>query len=80
MIYLHGNSSSRMEALTIVECLLPMNIAVCGIDLSGITIIFYYTGSGHSEGEYISLGYYESMDVQSLYDYLKENKVGLSYD
>lgn len=69
-----------MEALTIVECLLPMNIAVCGIDLSGKYTILYYIGSGHSEGEYISLGYYESMDVQTLYDYLKENKVGLSHD
>lgn len=39
MIYLHGNSSSRVEALTIVEYLLPNNIAVCGIDLSGILFI-----------------------------------------
>jgi len=41
MIYLHGNSSSRVEALTIVEYLLPNNIAVCGIDLSG-NILNYY--------------------------------------
>jgi hypothetical protein len=38
MIYLHGNSSSRMESFTIIEYLLPYNIAVCGIDLSGIEI------------------------------------------
>ncbi|CAD8206172.1 unnamed protein product [Paramecium pentaurelia] len=65
MIYLHGNSSSRVESLTILEYLIPYNIAVCGIDLSG---------SGHSEGVYISLGYYESQDVQSLIDYLRDHK------
>lgn len=73
MIYLHGNSSSRLESLTIVEYLIPMNISVCGIDLSGISSIVL--GSGHSEGEFISLGYYESQDVQALYEYLKEHKV-----
>ncbi|CAD8154764.1 unnamed protein product [Paramecium octaurelia] len=36
MIYLHGNSSSRIEAFTIIEYLIPANISVCGIDLSGI--------------------------------------------
>ncbi|CAD8204492.1 unnamed protein product [Paramecium pentaurelia] len=65
MIYLHGNSSSRVEALTIVEYLLPNNIAVCGIDLSG---------SGQSQGEYISLGYYESRDANDLYEYLRLKK------
>ncbi|CAK92352.1 unnamed protein product (macronuclear) [Paramecium tetraurelia] len=65
MIYLHGNSSSRVEALTIVEYLLPNNIAVCGIDLSG---------SGQSQGEYISLGYYESKDVNDLYEHLRQKK------
>ncbi|CAD8124202.1 unnamed protein product [Paramecium sonneborni] len=65
MIYLHGNSSSRVESLTILEYLLPQNIAVCGIDLSG---------SGQSQGEYISLGFYESKDVNDLYNYLRSNK------
>ncbi|CAD8091614.1 unnamed protein product [Paramecium sonneborni] len=65
IIYLHGNSSSRIESFTIIEYLIPANISVCGIDLSG---------SGLSEGEYISLGYYESKDVICLYDYLRENK------
>ncbi|CAK80523.1 unnamed protein product (macronuclear) [Paramecium tetraurelia] len=65
MIYLHGNSSSRIESFTIIEYLIPANISVCGIDLSG---------SGLSEGEYISLGFHESKDVICLYDYLRENK------
>ncbi|CAD8055938.1 unnamed protein product [Paramecium primaurelia] len=65
MIYLHGNSSSRIESFTIIEYLIPANISVCGIDLSG---------SGLSEGEYISLGFHESNDVICLYDYLRENK------
>ena len=37
MIYLHGNSSSRIESFTIIEYLIPVNISVCGIDLSGIS-------------------------------------------
>lgn len=79
MIYLHGNSSSRVEALTILEYLIPYNIAVCGIDLSGKPSLIY-PGSGHSEGVYISLGYYESQDVQSLIDYLRDHKVRCNFN
>lgn len=35
-------------------------------------------GSGLSEGEYISLGYYESIDVQCLFEYLRDNRVIIS--
>ena len=71
---MHGNSSSRIESFTIIEYLIPADISVCGIDLSGIFNLSI-GGSGLSEGEYISLGYYESRDVICLYDYLRENKV-----
>ena len=67
VIYLHGNSSSRLEALGQIKHLLPLNITVFAFDFSGC---------GKSEGQYISLGYYESDDVESVVNYLlKTNKV-----
>jgi len=47
---LHGNSSSRLEALQFIKVLIPNGISVISFDFSG---------SGMSEGEYVSLGYYE---------------------
>ena len=62
VIYLHGNSSSRLEGLNTLNILLPHNINLFIVDLPG---------SGHSEGEYISLGYYESYDVGVIVDFLQ---------
>ncbi|CAK77988.1 unnamed protein product (macronuclear) [Paramecium tetraurelia] len=53
IIYLHGNSGCRIESHSIIDYVIPSYISVCGIDLSG---------SGQSQGEYISLGYWESQD------------------
>ena len=64
VIYLHGNSSSRVEALSCVPILLPINITVFAIDLSG---------SGHSDGDYISLGYWEREDLKCVIDYLRQS-------
>ena len=67
VIYLHGNSSSRCEAVAEIKYLLPLNITVFAFDFSGC---------GKSQGEYISLGYYESDDVECIIEYLrKTNKV-----
>lgn len=67
VIYLHGNSSSKAEAYPEANILLPMNICLFAFDFSGC---------GRSEGEYISLGYYEKMDVECIVEYLrKSNKV-----
>ena len=33
--------------------------------------VFDFSGSGMSEGEYISLGYHELNDVESVISYLK---------
>ena len=62
VIYLHGNSSSRTEALPILPSILPQNITVFALD---------FAGSGKSEGEYISLGWYERDDLQSAIFYLR---------
>lgn len=62
VVYLHGNSSSRLSALQYLEHLLP-EVNVFTVDMSG---------SGRSEGEYISLGYHEKEDVRSVVRYLRE--------
>ena len=63
LIYLPGNSSSRCEALPLLQYLLPLNICVLAFDFSG---------SGRSEGEYISLGFYEKDDVKCVVDHVKK--------
>jgi len=67
VIYLHGNSSSRCEAYAEVRYLLPRNICLFSFD---------FCGCGKSEGDYISLGYYEKEDVHTVINYLRfSNKV-----
>ena len=63
VIYLHGNSSCRTESLMAVNLLLPQNVTVFAFD---------FAGSGQSEGEYISLGWYEREDVLTVTNHLRE--------
>ena len=63
VIYLHGNSSSRMEGKKMALYLLNK-----GIDL----FVFDFPGSGKSEGEYISLGYHEKEDVRLIVDFVEK--------
>lgn len=65
VIYMHGNSSARVEALESVTVLLPANITV---------FCFDFAGCGHSEGEYISLGWYEREDLQIIVEYLRKER------
>jgi len=55
VIYLHGNSSGRPEALPIVDLMIPLGLSV---------VTFDFAGCGMSEGEYISLGWYERDDLE----------------
>ena len=72
VVYLHGNASSRLEGLRTLRILLPHNINLFIVDLPGC---------GLSEGEYISLGYYESNDLGIIIDFLENlpgvGKIGL---
>ncbi|KAL4430501.1 hypothetical protein ABPG74_005426 [Tetrahymena malaccensis] len=72
VVYLHCNSGSRLEGQLYVDYLINKGISVC---------IFDFAGSGQSEGEYISLGYYELGDVEIVVNYLKQNwqisKIGI---
>ena len=67
VIYLHGNSSSRCEVIPNLKYLLPLNITVFAFD---------FAACGRSEGEYISLGWYEILDVKCVINFLRNsNKV-----
>ena len=63
VIYLHGNSSSRIEGKKMAKHLLKKNI-----DL----FVFDFPGCGKSEGEFISLGYHEKEDVRVVIDFVKK--------
>ncbi|KAF0975618.1 hypothetical protein FDP41_005612 [Naegleria fowleri] len=65
VIYCHGNCGSRCDALDAVSILLPYNITVFAFD---------FTGSGLSEGDYVSLGNYEKQDVGTIVEYLWSTK------
>ena len=72
VIYLHGNSSSRKEGLNMMTILLKNNINL---------FVFDFSGSGISEGKYISLGYHEKEDLNVVMDFVCKlpgvGKIGL---
>lgn len=61
VIYLHGNSSSRIEGFNIRKYILNLDINL---------FIFDFPGCGKSEGEYISLGFHEQKDLRIVIDFL----------
>jgi len=64
IVYLHGNASARVEAAPSLSFLLGQVgvFGVVGVD---------FTGSGKSDGEYVSLGYYERVDLDCLIQHLQ---------
>ncbi|EKX47348.1 hypothetical protein GUITHDRAFT_106795 [Guillardia theta CCMP2712] len=64
VIYCHGNCGSRVDASDCLDLLLPQMISVFAFDFSG---------SGLSDGETISLGYYEQDDLLAVIEYLRES-------
>ena len=62
VIYLHGNSGSRCDAVDAVRLLLPAGISVFALDLGG---------SGISEGEHVTLGVRETLDVAVVVAHLR---------
>jgi pimeloyl-ACP methyl ester carboxylesterase len=57
VVYMHGNASSQLEGQFLVPNLCPHGIAVC---------LFDFAGCGHSDGDYVSLGFWESADLNFL--------------
>ncbi|EDK31323.1 abnormal long morphology protein, putative (macronuclear) [Tetrahymena thermophila SB210] len=62
IIYLHCFNGSRIESIKFAEPSISRGCAFCCFDFSG---------SGLSEGEYVSLGYYEQDDVQVVVNHLR---------
>jgi pimeloyl-ACP methyl ester carboxylesterase len=63
VLYLHGNSSSRLEGISNLKEILKLDINFFVVD---------FPGCGLSEGEYISLGYHESRDVRIIINFLEK--------
>ena len=63
VIYLHCNAGSRLESLISVKRLLPANITVFTFD---------FAGCGMSEGDFITLGWYEQDDLKTVVEYLRQ--------
>ncbi|KAK7233336.1 palmitoyl-(protein) hydrolase [Aureococcus anophagefferens] len=62
LVYLHGNSSARVEAVS--------HLALClsiGIDLFALD----FAGSGKSDGDWVSLGYWERDDLATVVAHLR---------
>jgi len=64
IIYLHGNSSSRLEAWSLVGTLISQNISLFCYDAAGC---------GMSEGEYVSLGWHERDDLAAVIAHLRHS-------
>ena len=63
IIYLHGNSSSRLEGIGLLREILKRDINY---------FVFDFPGCGLSEGDYISLGFHESRDLKTVIDFVEK--------
>ena len=75
LIYCHGNSGNRMDSLETLKGMLSQDI---------IVVTFDFAGTGLSDGDYVSLGYYERYDIASIYNhiietytFIDENRIGI---
>lgn len=66
VVYLHGNGSCRVEATVLLSVTIPFGLSLFAFDFSG---------SGQSDGEYISLGVWERLDVDAVVDHLVRSGV-----
>lgn len=63
LVFLHGNSSSRGAVLQILAHAV----------ISGISVLaFDFSGSGESEGDYVSLGFFETDDLRAVIRHMRE--------
>eukprot|EP00299_Pterocystis_sp_00344_P009254 c3836_g1_i2.p1 GENE.c3836_g1_i2~~c3836_g1_i2.p1 ORF type:complete len:527 (-),score=149.21 c3836_g1_i2:137-1615(-) len=65
VIYMHGNSSCRVEVLQALSTLLSLGVTAFAFDFSGC---------GKSDGDYISLGYHEREDLVAVTNYLRKSQ------
>mmetsp|Transcript_14564 Transcript_14564/g.44439 ORF Transcript_14564/g.44439 Transcript_14564/m.44439 type:complete len:419 (-) Transcript_14564:134-1390(-) len=62
MIYLHSHVASRLDAVPLLRTLLGAGVSVLSFD---------FAGHGQSEGEYVSLGWFERDDVDDLIQHMR---------
>jgi len=62
VVYMHGNSSCRIEALENLPLVLSGGCTLFALD---------FAGCGHSDGEYITLGYNERDDLKAAVSHLR---------
>ena len=63
IIYLHGNAGSRLDSFRYLRAVLEKDINF---------FCFDFAGCGLSEGEYISLGFYEKEDLKIIVDFVSK--------
>ncbi|KAH8064655.1 palmitoyl-(protein) hydrolase [Aureococcus anophagefferens] len=62
VVFMHGNSSARLEGLNQLSVCLGFGVTLFSFDCAG---------SGKSEGKYVSLGYWEKDDLRVVVDHLR---------
>lgn len=62
VVYLHSQSGCRIEGLPLVDECMNRKYGLC---------VFDYSSCGMSEGEYVSLGYYEKNDLHIILNELR---------
>ncbi|CAM9700777.1 unnamed protein product [Ectocarpus sp. 12 AP-2014] len=72
VVYLHGNSSARVDVVK-TSSLRVLGTAACTV------VSFDFSGSGMSEGEFVTLGYFEQHDVADVLAYLRSNGMASRY-
>lgn len=75
VVYCHGNSGNRTDCFGPLYWMLKNNIFL---------LTFDFSGCGISEGDYVSLGYFEHNDIEDVttyvldnYDFIDTQKIGL---
>ena len=64
VVYLHGNCGCRMEALDVLSLTMSQGMSLFAFD---------FGGAGLSDGEYISLGFWEREDLASVIEHLRKD-------
>lgn len=64
VLFCHGNGGCRKDSIPLLEHLVGYSIALCSFD---------FAGCGHSDGDYITLGYNERDDVDCIVSYIQRS-------